>query len=227
MGQPRKDPTPSVHSMSSASDVSSASTASIHKRSTPKIAAVIIVAFLIISALAGVTVYFITSEKLLMSNRNSVVEKRIDELSNFQDKLAPPLPPASSSETSFFSDFSSSTAESTNHLGSHLGPQAEEDSHEYLSEDEYYDDDSSYEDERVQGQNDDYLVAPQSPYPIGRVAPNDKYGNYYTGRLGLPTPAFNVHTRKMNPGPRFRNEMNIPKHLRSELLGHQWKFCCF
>ena len=208
--------------------MSSASTASIHKRSTPKIAAVIIVAFLIISALAGVTVYFITSEKLLMSNRNSVVEKRIDELSNFQDKLAPPLPPApSSSETSFFSDFSSSTAESTNHLGSHLGPQAEEDSHEYLSEDEYYDDDSSYEDERVQGQNDDYLVAPQSPYPIGRVAPNDKYGNYYTGRLGLPTPAFNVHTRKMNPGPRFRNEMNIPKHLRSELLGHQWKFCCF
>ena len=64
----RKDPTPSVHSISS-SEVSSASTSSIHKRSTPKIAAIIIVAFLIIASLAGVTVYFITSEKLLMKSR--------------------------------------------------------------------------------------------------------------------------------------------------------------
>ena len=90
MGQ-RKDPTPSVHSLSSASEVSSASTSSIHKRSTPKIAAIIIVAFLVISSLAGVTVYFITSEKLLMANsraqggRNTVVEKRIDELSFFDN----------------------------------------------------------------------------------------------------------------------------------------------
>ena len=89
MGQ-RKDPTPSVHSLSSASEVSSASTSSIHKRSTPKIAAIIIVAFLVISSLAGVTVYFITSEKLLMANSraqgvNTVVEKRIDELSFFDN----------------------------------------------------------------------------------------------------------------------------------------------
>lgn len=51
----------------SVSEVSTASTSSIHKRSTPKVAAIIIVAFLVISSLAGVTVYFITSEKLLMA----------------------------------------------------------------------------------------------------------------------------------------------------------------
>ena len=44
-----------------------------------------------ISSLAGVTVYFITSEKLLMANSrasqgvNTVVEKRIDELSFYDN----------------------------------------------------------------------------------------------------------------------------------------------
>jgi len=45
----------------------------------------------VISSLAGVTVYFITSEKLLMANSrasqgvNTVVEKRIDELSFYDN----------------------------------------------------------------------------------------------------------------------------------------------
>ena len=86
MGQ-RKEPTPSVSSASS--EVSTASTASIHKRSTPKIAAIIIVAFLVIASLAGVTVYFIISEKLLMNkSQTRTVEKRIDEY-NYREEIIP------------------------------------------------------------------------------------------------------------------------------------------
>ena len=86
MGQ-RKEPTPSVSSASS--EVSSASTSSIHKRSTPKIAAIIIVAFLVIASLAGVTVYFIISEKLLMNkSQTRTVEKRIDEY-NYREEIIP------------------------------------------------------------------------------------------------------------------------------------------
>ncbi len=85
---------PSVHSLSS-SEVSSTSTTSIHKRSTPKIAAAIIVAFLIIAALAGVTVYFITSKRLMESNaedklKETYVEKRVlDEDHRLYNSVVP------------------------------------------------------------------------------------------------------------------------------------------
>merc|ERR1712156_125801 len=77
-----------------------------HKRSTPKVAAIIIVAFLVISSLAGVTVYFITSEKLLMATSrgaqgvNTVVEKRIDELS-FYDNINNNIDISTNSEHDF------------------------------------------------------------------------------------------------------------------------------
>ena len=44
-------------------------------------------------------------------------------------------------------------------------------------------------------------------------------GAYYRGRLGLPNPVFNVHTRRIQPGPRFRNEMVKPKHFRGKKNG--------
>lgn len=52
---------PSVHSLSS-SDISSEAS-SIHRRSTPKIAAVIITAIIVIAGLVGITVYLIDSER--------------------------------------------------------------------------------------------------------------------------------------------------------------------
>ena len=56
-----------------------------------------------------------------------------------------------------------------------------------------------------------YDTIEQTPYVKSQ-------GAYYRGRLGLPSPVFNVHTRKIHPGPRFRNEMMRPKHFTGELL---------
>lgn len=56
---------PSVHSVSSTSsstsEISSEASSAIHRRSTPKIAAVIIAAFVVIAALIAVTVYLVNS----------------------------------------------------------------------------------------------------------------------------------------------------------------------
>ena len=41
-------------------------------------------------------------------------------------------------------------------------------------------------------------------------------GSYYTGRVGLPTPVFNLDVRRKQPGPRFRNEMLLPKRFRGK-----------
>ena len=51
-----------------------------------------------------------------------------------------------------------------------------------------------------------YDTLEQTPYVKSQ-------GAYYRGRLGLPSPVFNVHTRRIQPGPRFRNEMMRPKHF--------------
>ncbi len=57
---------PSVHSFSSASEISSSEissdASSVHHRSTPKIAAVIIAAIIVITGLVGVTVYLVDSD---------------------------------------------------------------------------------------------------------------------------------------------------------------------
>ena len=78
---------------------------------------------------------------------------------------------------------------------------------------------------------------PENDYPIGnydlpseeaiKKQPQDidqtpyirQQGAYYRGRLGLPNPVFNVHTRRIQPGPRFRNEMVKPKHFRGKKNG--------
>ena len=54
----------SVHSLSS-SDVSSETLSMIHRRSTPKLAAIIILTFFILAGLVGATVYFIHDDRLL------------------------------------------------------------------------------------------------------------------------------------------------------------------
>ena len=72
-----KEPTPSVHSLSSSdvstSDVSSDDSSSVHERSTPKIAAVIIITVFIVAILVGVTVYFIDAKRV-MGNVETVIE---------------------------------------------------------------------------------------------------------------------------------------------------------
>ena len=42
-------------------------------------------------------------------------------------------------------------------------------------------------------------------------------GSYYTGRVGLPTPVFNLDVQRRQPGPRFRNEMLLPKRFRGKI----------
>ena len=63
-----KESTPSIRSLSSsvvsASDVSSDDGTSVHERSTPKIAAIIIASVFVIAILVGVTVYLIDAKKL-------------------------------------------------------------------------------------------------------------------------------------------------------------------
>jgi len=63
-----KESTPSIRSLSSsvvsASDVSSDDGSSVHERSTPKIAAIIIASVFVIAILVGVTVYLIDAKKL-------------------------------------------------------------------------------------------------------------------------------------------------------------------
>ena len=57
---------------------------------------------------------------------------------------------------------------------------------------------------------DDFLQ--QTPYV------QQQSGSYYTGRVGLPTPVFNLDVRRKQPGPRFRNEMLLPKRFRGNFF---------
>lgn len=199
MGQRKDAPSPS--SISSASDsVSTASTASIHKRSTPKIAAVIIVAFFIISSLAGVTVYFITSEKLLMSQKNTIVEKRIAD--DFDVKNYHHHDNDIQQSSDLFDNFeTSSPTILSKQEDIELDP-----TEDYLIPEEDL---------------QDYMVAPTFEMPLRNDRIEEHPGSYYTGRLGLPTPAFNTKKRRLNPGPRFRNGMMRPKHFRGTALNIQ------
>ena len=216
----RKDPTPSVHSLSSASEVSTASTSSIHKRSTPKVAAAIIVGFLIISSLAGVTVYFITSEKLLMSStRNTVVERRIDDLSLYDNQ------PKRFPNSDILNDYvnnnniqSSSPTTSSTQIPSENYDLMSTVSNDYEQViEDVYDDYGDYENyENVANENREYAnydYVPESPPFIGQKQFIRPDGNYYEGRLGIPRPVFNSNIRKIQPGPRFRNAMLRPKHF--------------
>ena len=85
-----KEPTPSVHSLSSsdvsASDVSSDDSASVHERSTPKIAAVIIATLFIVAILVGVTVYFIDAKRV-MGKVETVVDVDVVEVGPAEKRL--------------------------------------------------------------------------------------------------------------------------------------------
>ena len=69
---------PSVHSLSS-SDISSEAS-SIHRRSTPKIAAVIITAIIVIAGLVGITVYLIDSDRFEKKAAAASEEIKISEV---------------------------------------------------------------------------------------------------------------------------------------------------
>ena len=134
-----------------------------------------------------------------MQNRDTYVEKRIDELSYFRNKNDVRL-----SETSFYDETSTvKTSTST-------------------TEERVFYDENSYEDYESY-EDEDYLVAPdyvpnyEQNIPVRTVQrPQNQPGNFYTGRLGLPTNTFNVNVRKIQPGPRFRNGMLKPKHFRGK-----------
>ena len=85
-----KEPTPSVHSLSSSdvstSDVSSDDSASVHERSTPKIAAVIIATLFIVAILVGVTVYFIDAKRV-MGKVETVVDVDVVEVGPAEKRL--------------------------------------------------------------------------------------------------------------------------------------------
>ena len=59
----------------------------------------------------------------------------------------------------------------------------------------------------------------QTPYvqqQSGYIQQPQQSGSFYTGRVGLPTPVFNLDVRRKQPGPRFRNEMLLPKRFRGK-----------
>ena len=59
----------------------------------------------------------------------------------------------------------------------------------------------------------------QTPYVQGQS------GSYYTGRVGLPTPVFNLDVQRRQPGPRFRNEMLLPKRFRGKICLKDFQNC--
>ena len=70
-------------------------------------------------------------------------------------------------------------------------------------------------------------VASELPEEFEPTQPRFEYkttgamGERYKGRLGIPsTPNYKLHSRRLQPGPRFRNGMNIPKHLSGKSYCH-------
>ncbi len=66
---------PSMHSISS-SEISSEASSAVHSRTTPKIAAVIIAAILVISGLVGLTVYLVDGDKFEAAQTQQSLENQ-------------------------------------------------------------------------------------------------------------------------------------------------------
>ena len=97
--------------------------------------------------------------------------------------------------------------------------------HDYYTTSSETSETSTLEDKEVEEKAED-LTAPeieeflqQTPYvqqQSGYIQQPQQSGSFYTGRVGLPTPVFNLDVRRKQPGPRFRNEMLLPKRFRGK-----------
>ena len=94
--------------------------------------------------------------------------------------------------------------------------------HDYYTTSSETSETSTLEDKEVEKED---LTAPeieeflqQTPYVQQQfnIQQPQQSGSYYTGRVGLPTPVFNLDVRRKQPGPRFRNEMLLPKRFRGK-----------
>ena len=106
--------------------------------------------------------------------------------------------------------------------------------HDYYTTSSETSETSTLEDKEVEEKAED-LTAPeieeflqQTPYVQQQfnIQQPQQSGSYYTGRVGLPTPVFNLDVRRKQPGPRFRNEMLLPKRFRGKKKTFLMRWTC-
>ena len=166
----------------------------IHKRSTPKIAAIIILAFFIISGLVGATVYFIHGDRLLTLLKNAAA-------SDYQG-----------SETAFVpeGDFNKDIKDEKIEYFEVTDLTSPDVTDRFLFKDDYeetttqsVEDTTTLDEEEEEDHHYNHRDDSLKRYRINMLR------NYHMGR---PVQGY-VPRRRLRPGPRYRQEQNVPKNF--------------